>query len=230
MSSSGGFFVTFEGVEGVGKSTQVRLLASRLESLGQRVLQLREPGATPLGEKLRDLLKFAPESKGIEPLSELLLLSASRVELLAKVIRPALKDGAVVLVDRFFDSTLAYQGGGRGLDLEVIRKFIELTVGSTRPDMTFWLRIPAAEIHRRLRKREMEVAADHFDNESAAFFQRVEQTYSILAADEPQRFISIDGVGTQAEVSARIWSAFAGQPNFNFFPKMSHAGIPHIRA
>jgi len=203
-----GTLVTFEGGEAVGKSTQVHLLAERLKSSGRRVIVLREPGGTPLGEKLRDLIKHAPEARGMEPLTELFLLCASRTELVSKVVRPALEDGVDVLMDRFFDSTLAYQGGGRGMDAHIVRQLIDWSVGSIRPDVTFWLTVPQEEARRRLHIRNggQTAPADHFEAQSADFFSRVDAVYRELMAAERNRFIELDGSNPVESVAAHIWT------------------------
>lgn len=205
---SQGRLVTFEGGEAAGKSTQIRLLANRLQTLGYRVLVVREPGGTPVGEKIRELLKYAPESKGIEPGTELFLLSASRAELVAKVIRPALSAGSMVLMDRYFDSTLAYQGGGRGMDRISLDQIIQLSVGETRPDLTFLLSVSLEESRHRLgyRNAHQPTPQDHFEAESLSFFERVDAVYHGLSMEEPDRFEVVNGALSVQQVSAKIWS------------------------
>lgn len=208
-----GSLVTFEGGEAVGKSTQVLLLAERLRSAGRRVIVLREPGGTPLGEKLRDLVKHAPEARGMEPMTELFLLCASRTELVAKVVRPALNEGIDVLMDRFLDSTLAYQGGGRGMNTQMIRQLIHWSVGSIRPNLTLWLRVPPDEARRRqeARNRGNVAPIDHFESQSAEFFSRVDAVYGELAATEGHRFIELDGTNSVDSVASRIWTVVASR-------------------
>ncbi len=208
-----GSLVTFEGGEAAGKSTQVRLLADRIKAAGHLVTVIREPGGTPLGEKLRELIKHAPESKGMEPMTELFLLCASRAELVAKVVRPAIDQGTVVIMDRFFDSTLAYQGGGRGLDTGMLRQLIDWSVGSTRPQLTVWLRVSPEEARRRMESRNggQTVPADHFEAESAGFFSRVDAVYAGLAATESERFIELDGSNPMEDVASRIWAVVSAR-------------------
>ena len=141
MTGSRGMFISFEGNEGCGKSTQIALLTERLRAAGRNVIALREPGGTGLGEALRDILKTPTEGVEIDPVSELLLMNASRAQLVRQVIEPHLAQGAIVLVDRFFDSTVVYQGYGRGLDLDLVRKTIEVAVGKTIPDLTLLLKV-----------------------------------------------------------------------------------------
>jgi len=205
---SPGRLVTFEGGEAAGKSTQIRLLAERLQADGHRVVVVREPGGTPVGEKIRELLKHAPESKGIEPSTELFLLSASRAELVAKVIRPALAEGTIVLMDRFFDSTLAYQGGGRGISRTALESVIGLSVGLTRPDLTFLLRASIEATQERLGRRNSSLppVADHFEAEPQSFFAGVYEAYERLAMEEPDRFVTVDGNQSIDAVATCLWT------------------------
>src|SRR5271154_2396984 len=137
-----GLFITFEGTEGCGKSTQVKLLAERLTALGHRVHTLREPGGTPIGEEIRHTLKHSKDNAAMTAEAELLLMNASRAQLVREIIRPALAAGEIILCDRFYDSTTAYQGFGRELDLEKVKAVIEFAVGETKPDLTLLLQIP----------------------------------------------------------------------------------------
>ena len=137
-----GLFITFEGTEGSGKTTQISLLAERLRSMGHRVRTLREPGGTPIGEEIRHTLKHSPANHAMTPEAELLLMNASRAQLVREVIRPALAAGEIVLCDRFYDSTTAYQGYGRQLDLQMVKSIIDVAVGDTRPDLTLLFVVP----------------------------------------------------------------------------------------
>src|ERR1039457_4357111 len=137
-----GLFITFEGMEGCGKSTQVELLARRLGALGHRVRTLREPGGTPIGEEIRHTLKHSVANQAMTAEAELLLMNASRAQLVREVIRPALAAGEIVLCDRFYDSTVAYQGYGRGLDLKMVNAIIDVAIGETRPDLTLLMLVP----------------------------------------------------------------------------------------
>ena len=136
---SKGLFITFEGTEGCGKSTQVKLLAERLAALGYRVRILREPGGTPIGEEIRHTLKYSKNSAAMTAEAELLLMNASRAQLVREVIRPALAAGEIIVCDRFYDSTTAYQGHGRQLDLEKVKAVIEFAGGETKPNLTLSL-------------------------------------------------------------------------------------------
>src|SRR6266568_1494941 len=137
-----GLFITFEGTEGSGKTTQISLLAEHLRSLGHIVRTTREPGGTPIGEEIRHTLKHSAANTAMTAEAELLLMNASRAQLVREVIRPALAAGEIVLSDRFYDSTIAYQGYGRGLDLERIKVITDLAVGDTWPDLTLLLVVP----------------------------------------------------------------------------------------
>src|SRR5438445_12871950 len=137
-----GRFITFEGTEGAGKTTQIQLLAERLRQLGQIVRPVREPGGTALGEEIRHTLKHSPQNAGMTPETELLLMNASRAQLVREVIRPALAQGEIVLCDRFYDSTIAYQGYGRQLDLAKVQTMLDFAVEDTRPHLTLLLEVP----------------------------------------------------------------------------------------
>ncbi|HTH45953.1 MAG TPA: dTMP kinase [Candidatus Limnocylindria bacterium] len=206
-----GRLITFEGGEAGGKSTQIRRLAGRLRAAGHVVRELREPGGTPLGEKIRHLLKHDPDGQGMAAETELLLMNGSRAELVRQVIRPALAAGEVVLCDRFYDSTTAYQAGGRGLDAMAVRSVIDFAVGSTRPDLTLWLRVPRATALQRLAQRNAAAPPqeDRFEREQEAFFERVDSAYAALAAAEPRRVRIIRAEGDEASVAAEIWDEVA---------------------
>ncbi|MEI8043576.1 MAG: dTMP kinase, partial [Verrucomicrobiota bacterium] len=137
-----GIFITFEGTEGSGKSTQVSLLAQALRAIGRTVRTLREPGGTPIGEEIRHTLKHSTVNQAMTPETELLLMNASRAQLVREIIRPALAAGEIILCDRFYDSTTAYQGYGRMLDLKMVGDIIAVAVGETLPDLTLLLLVP----------------------------------------------------------------------------------------
>ena len=209
-----GRFITLEGGEAAGKSTQIARLAGRLKRLGLEVLELREPGGTPLGEKIRHLLKHDPDGRGMAPETELLLMNASRAELVRRRILPALRSGGAVLCDRFYDSTVAYQGHGRGLDLVAVDSVIRLAVGDLRPDRTLWLELDPETARARLAGRKAaQVAAggpeptDRFDEEQEAFFARVAQGFRRSFDAEPQRWRRVDAGGSVEEVEEAVWSA-----------------------
>lgn len=194
-------FVTFEGIEGSGKSSHLRALAARLRSAGHDVVETREPGGTPAGQALRRLLLGA-EAVPLEPLTELYIYCADRAQHVAEVIRPALRAGRVVLCDRFSDSTLAYQGHGRGLDLETIRALDALARDGVRPDLTFVLDVPVGEGLRRASARGD--GGDRFEHAPTDFHERVRTGFHALAAAEPDRFRLLDSTPPAAEVQARV--------------------------
>src|SRR5882724_10468026 len=142
-----GLFISFEGTEGCGKSTQVKLLTERLTALGHRVRTLREPGGTPIGEEIRHTLKHSHQNHAMTAEAELLLMNASRAQIVREVIRPALAAGEIIVCDRFYDSTVAYQGYGRQLDLKIVQSVIDFAVGETRPDLTLLLEVSHAVSH-----------------------------------------------------------------------------------
>lgn len=181
-----GKFISFEGTEGVGKSTQVDKLVEHLKGRGLKVRKLREPGGTPVGEKLRHVLKHDEECKGMDRVTELLLFSAARRQLIVEVIQPALEAGEYVVCDRFYDSTMAYQGFGRDLGEAIVWKAIEVSCGSTRPDVTFLLKATKEEVARRLNARQP-VLFDRFEAESLEFFNRVEAGFAMMASSFPER-------------------------------------------
>jgi dTMP kinase len=204
-----GLFVTFEGAEASGKSTQIALLAERLNKMGRRVRAVREPGGTFIGEEIRHTLKHSSNNQAMTPEAELLLMNASRAQLVREVIRPALDAGEIVLCDRFYDSTVAYQGYGRGMNLEVVNAVIGLVVGNTRPDITFLLVVPEAVSEQRLVARQcaQPVVRDRFEEADPAFFARVRQGYEAIAAREPTRVVKIDGSGDVERIRSDIWTA-----------------------
>ena len=201
-----GLLITFEGTEATGKGVQVQRLIPWLQERGYTVCSLREPGGTPTGEELRHVLKHQPNCEGMDPVTELLIMNASRAELVRKIIRPSLDNGEIVLCDRFYDSTCAYQGYGRGLDLSLVRQVVDAAVGDTKPDLTFLLRIPVevSEERRRRRNAALPFKFDRFEAAEREFFLRVQEGYDEIAAGEPERFRVIDGTQTLEEVQAQI--------------------------
>jgi dTMP kinase len=207
---SGGF-ITFEGTEGSGKTTQLALLAERLRASGQRVVELREPGGTPIGEEIRHTLQHSPHNHAMTAEAELMMMNASRAQLVRERIRPALAAGETVLCDRFYDSTVAYQGYGRRLDLEWVRGMIDFAVGDTRPDLTVLLLIPLRESEARRRRRQTHATPqrDRLEEAEPAFFERVEEGYRAIAAAEPGRVHAIDATQAVDVVQASIWGLVA---------------------
>ena len=202
-----GRFITFEGTEGCGKSTQVGILADKLRALGHRVRTLREPGGTPIGEEIRHTLKHSQQNHAMTPEAELLLMNASRAQLVREIIRPALADGEVVVCDRFYDSSIAYQGYGRELDLEKVKSVIEFAVGETKPDLTLLLHVPAEVSAERLRSRQtsMPFVRDRIEEADQKFFERAAHGFGVIAAHEPNRVKFINGAQSMDIVSAKIW-------------------------
>jgi dTMP kinase len=204
-----GLFITFEGTEGSGKSTQVTLLAQRLRKLGLPVRQVREPGGTPIGEEIRHTLKHSANNRAMTPEAELLLMNASRAQLVRETIRPALAAGEIVLCDRFYDSTTAYQGYGRELNLDAVRAIIDFAVEDTRPDLTLLFLVPAglSEERRLARQPTLPFARDRIEEADRSFFERVEAGYEAIAAAEPRRVRKIDATDTVEAVADAVWDA-----------------------
>jgi dTMP kinase len=200
-------FISFEGTEGCGKSTQVELLAERLRALGHRVRVLREPGGTPIGEEIRHTLKHSKVNVTMTYETELLLMNASRAQLVRETIRPALAVGEIVLCDRFYDSTTAYQGYGRGLDLALVKSVIDFAIGDTRPDLTLLLHVPPEVSAERLQSRQstLPFVRDRIEEGDRYFFERVAQGYEAIAAAEPNRVRVVSGTGTIDVVCENIW-------------------------
>ncbi|MBA4370358.1 MAG: dTMP kinase [Coriobacteriaceae bacterium] len=198
-----GAFITLEGGEGCGKTTQMPLLVGRLEALGADVLVLREPGGTVVGDRLREILLDATHLGRVEPRAELLMYEAARAQLVGERIRPALAQGRTVVCDRFFDSTTAYQGYGRGLDLESIRESNLAATGGLVPHATIVIDIdPRTGLERAGRE-----GADRLESEALGFHDRVREGFLAIARSEPDRVRVVDGSGPVEEVAERVWSA-----------------------
>jgi dTMP kinase len=204
-------FISLEGGEAAGKSTQIERLAGRLTQLGNRVIVTREPGGTPLGESIRHLLKHAPEGRGMCAYSELLLFLASRAELVRKVITPALDEGAWVVSDRFLDSTTVYQGAGRQLPTEIVERVNAFAVGPHLPGLTLVLDLDPGEARHRLASRTppAEGGYDRMEAEPGDFFERVRQGYHDVARAHPHRVKIVPAGGTIDETAAAIWKEVA---------------------
>lgn len=202
-----GKFITIEGGEGVGKSTQIGALADFLRASGVEVVLTREPGGTPRAERIRELL-LESVAEPMPPTCELLLVFAGRSTHLENVIRPALQRGAWVVCDRFTDATFAYQGGGRGMDAETIALLEKLVQGELRPDLTLLLDAPVEIAAARAQERNVaRGSADRFEREQRDFFERVRRVYNERAQQEPARFAVIDATASRDAVAAAIQSA-----------------------
>lgn len=199
-----GLFITFEGGEGSGKSTQIARLAARLRTLGLDPLVTREPGGTALAEGIRALLLDSAVTPG--SLSEALLMVAARADLVSTVIRPALTAGRNVLCDRYADSTLAYQGGGRGLDSAMLAEWNAVATGGLVPDLTFLFDLDV-EIGL-ARRTSASASTNRLDRESVEFHRRVRARYLELAASSPERWIVLDATASHDQLESRIWDAF----------------------
>jgi len=198
-----GLFVTFEGGEGTGKSTQIERLAALLRSRGLDPVVTREPGGTPIGERVRDLLLDVDRRPSAA--TEVFLLEASRAELVASVVRPALEAGRDVLCDRFDDSTLAYQGGGRGLEADTLAVLNRFATGGLKPDLTLLLDLdPSVGLKRRSGAGE----ANRLDREPEAFHRRVRERYIELARREPERIVVLDATEGEDALEKRVRAAY----------------------
>jgi dTMP kinase len=205
-------FITFEGIEGCGKTTQIGHLTSFLKNSHRPFILTREPGGTEVGEKIRQIL-LSSENAGIEPMAELFLYVADRIQHYHQVIAPALREGKVVLCDRFADATTVYQGYGRGLDLTWIEELHARALKNVKPDLTFLLDLPVEVGLRRAwrRLREDQTKEDRFEKEALEFHQRVREGYLTLACKEPKRFIILDGMKDEKILHQEIVSHL---PNF----------------
>lgn len=190
-------FITFEGIEGCGKSTQIRLLEGHLQKRGLPVLRTREPGGTPVGEKIRQVL-LNRDFKEMGPVTELLLYAAARAQHIDQVIRPALQAGKTVLCDRYADATEAYQGYARGLDKTLLKMLHKIAAGNLKPDLTFLLDCPVELGLARVRER------NRFEEEAAAFHEKVRQGYLHVARGEPKRIKVIDAGGSVETIHRKI--------------------------
>jgi dTMP kinase len=197
-----GRFITFEGIDGAGKSSHIEALAAWLRARGHPVLVTREPGGTPLAEQLRELVLHQP----MDPLTESLLVFAARRDHLVGAIEPALAAGTTVLCDRFTDASFAYQGGGRGFDLDVLARLEAWVQQGRQPDLTLWFEVaPAVAAQRRAAVR----APDRFESQDQAFFERVHAAYAARAAAQPARFARLDASLAPAQVWSQIEAVVA---------------------
>lgn len=197
-------FITFEGSDGSGKTTQLPLLVEFLRAKGCRVFQTREPGGTEIGDQIRTVLHDL-KNKGMDSHAEILLYAASRAQLVAQEIRPRLAAGEIVICDRYADSTLAYQGYGRELDLAALRAILNFATGGLQPDLTIYLDLsPAEGLRRRQQAAQSGAEWNRMDAQSIEFYQRVYAGYQALIAADPARWISIPASGERAAIQAQI--------------------------
>lgn len=203
MSTASPRFLTVEGIEGVGKSTQVARLSRALSERGIAHVVTREPGGTPLAEKIRDIVLHSRD-EAVPPMAELLLMFAARAVHLSNHVEPNLRAGRWVVCDRFIDATYAYQGGGRHLSHDNIRQLEAMVLGARRPDLTVLLDTPVPQALHRAQQRNAGAAADRFESERTEFFERVRAAYLARAAAEPRRIETVDAAQSVDEVAARI--------------------------
>ena len=204
MNTASPRFLTVEGIEGVGKSTQVARLSQALSERGIAHVVTREPGGTPLAERIRDIVLNCRD-EAVPPMAELLLMFAARAVHLSNHVEPNLRAGRWVVCDRFIDATYAYQGGGRHLSLDDIRRLETMVLGARRPDLTVLLDAPVPQALQRARQRNAGAAADRFESERTEFFERVRAAYLARAAAEPMRIETVDAAQSVDEVAARIF-------------------------
>ena len=200
MTPHAGRFITFEGIDGAGKSSHIGALADWLRARGAELVLTREPGGTPLAETLRGLVLH----QAMDPLTEALLVFAARRDHLQQLILPALQRGATVLCDRFTDASYAYQGGGRGFDVALLAQLEAWVQEGRQPDLTLWFDLPAATAARR---RAAARTPDRFETQDEPFFDRVRAAYAARAAAAPNRFVVIDALGARDRVWARVQQA-----------------------
>jgi dTMP kinase len=209
-----GKFITFEGIDGSGKSTQMRMLASELSSSGIEVITTCEPGGTPLGRALREA--FLETKETVAPMAELLSFAADRAQHVEYLIKPALAEGKIVISDRYADATFAYQGAGRGFDEDKVNQVIELATGGLKSDLTLFFDITVEEALRRMADRdENHTKKNRMDEETGEFYTRVREAYLGIARREPDRFRVIEAMGTMEEIHANVVSILSETLNID---------------
>jgi len=198
-----GKFITFEGIDGSGKTTQLRMLASELRFRGFQVLSTCEPGGTPLGRRLREA--FLETEENVSPLAELLLFAADRAQHVDFLVKPALEEGKIVISDRYSDATFAYQGAGRGFAESTVNQIIQLATSGLKPDLTLFFDLPVEKALLRTGNRtDAGEQKNRMDKETAEFYTHVREAYLKIAAKEPERFLVIDADGSTNEVQMRV--------------------------
>lgn len=208
-TSPSGFLLSFEGSEGCGKSTQIRLLKDRLEKSGRQVEVLREPGGTEIGESIRHLLQHAKEARAMTPEAELLLFAASRAQIVREKIRPLVESGVFVILDRFLDSTTVYQGHARGLPLDAVNAINRFAIGGTLPQLTLLLDLDTQAAWQRIHATGREL--DRMESQPPEFFEKVRQGYLEVARAEPQRVQIVDASASPETVHESIWNLITAQ-------------------
>ena len=224
-----GKFITFEGLDGTGKSTQMRKLAAVLREAGHKVIETREPGGTPTAEKIRKVL-LDSGTAGLAPLAEMALMFASRAQHIAEVIEPGLAAGNIVLCDRFTDSTEAYQGSGRRLGSEPVRELHRILCGDLQPDLTILMDSNPHASVRRARRRNQRASKsssrshdeNRFEQETRSFFGRVREGYLAIAKREPKRVVVVDARGTPEQTHQKIVEILSGRLAFAGLSKKTH--------
>jgi dTMP kinase len=215
-----GLFISFEGSEGCGKSTQIERLSARLNDAGLPVLLTREPGGTEIGEIIKHLLQFSPAGKKMTAETELLLFTASRAQLVREIIEPALRLGKTVIADRFLDSTTVYQGVARQLDSGAVKFINDFAVGGCRPDLTFVLDLDPRTARERLLRRVRAIdAPDRMEHQAPEFYENVRAGYLQLATTEPDRVTIVDAAQSAEHIERQIWDRL--QEKFHEFFKSS---------
>lgn len=199
-----GVLISFEGAEGSGKSTQIARLAKRLAKLNHKVLSVREPGGTEIGEQIRNIIVHNSDGDEMCAETELLLFAAARAQLVRETIVPALMDGFVVLSDRFMDSSTVYQGIGRNLGSDPVSMVNRFAVGNVMPELTLVYDVPPTISKRRIRQRASDVP-DRMERENIEFYKKIRQGYLVLAQSMPDRIVVIDGTQTEAEIERQTW-------------------------
>ncbi len=209
MTTRRGLFLTFEGLDGCGKTTQMRMLAERLRAAGDTVIETAEPGGTDIGGAIRRIL-LDPANHHLSPTAEMLLYFAARAQNVDEIVTPATARGEIVLCDRWTDSTWAYQGYGRALGVDVIRTLDRIACRGRQPDLTLWIDVDLETSLGRAKSRNVqEDSADtRMDDQSRAFYERVLQGYQALEAEEPGRVVRVDGRGDLETVAGRVWQVF----------------------
>ena len=198
-----GKFITFEGIDGSGKSTQLQMLSDHLRAIGVEPVVTREPGGTPLGEKLRRA--FLETTDSVSPMAELLAFAADRAQHVEFLIKPSVERGLIVISDRFADATQAYQGAGRGFSEEKVLQVVELATGGLKPDLTLFFDIPVNVALERMASRDHSVVSkNRMDEETSEFYERVREAYLGIARSEPERFVIIDATGTPEEIHLAV--------------------------